>query len=691
MDSQRKEISSYLENITLLLLGIFFILFPLLFATFTTDPFGLPKQVLLGIVAFAGLLIFGVKTLNEGRLRLRRTPFDVPLLLFTLATFVSTLVSLNRYDGLIAFVPLLMTVLLVYVIINMVKDEAQIFFLLGSLVLGASLSSIIALLSFLKIYILPFAGTNVRTFTPLGSQLDQAMYLALVLPIAGYIAYPFVKSMGSRMRAGGREIGFGIGFVVIAIGLLITLISLFTLQKPTILPFETGFQTAFAAISQDTGRVAQGFALGSGFGTYVTDFTRFKQPAFNTNQALWSLTFFRSSSFILELLATTGILGLLAFLFLLYRILRERPIFLPLIIAIAASLLLPFSFVIQTLFFVMVALFAAIQGLMQEDARSRFFDVEVHLVAFKRGFIALETKEHRHNDFVKVLPVIFFITSILVTALVGFFATRYVLSDVSFQNSLLAAQQNNGLKTYQEQANSINTFPYRDAYYRIFSQTNLALANSLAASQPKNSSPSAQTQQNIYTLIQQSINAGRTATTLSPLTALNWQNLSSVYRNLIGFGQNADAFAVLTNQQAIGLDPNNPQEYVNLGGIYYQLGQWDNAINQFLIAIRLKNDYANAYYNLGHAYEQKGDLQNALAQYQTVRTLVASDANNLKQINAEIDSLQKKIGKTAAENGGAQTGTGNQQPLEISTPSAQLPQQKTPVKIPSPPASSSAR
>ncbi|HSX40940.1 MAG TPA: tetratricopeptide repeat protein, partial [Candidatus Saccharimonadales bacterium] len=288
-------------------------------------------------------------------------------------------------------------------------------------------------------------------------------------------------------------------------------------------------------------------------------------------------------------------------------------------------------------------------------------------------------------------PVIFFITSILVTALVGFFATRYVLSDVSFQNSLLAAQQNNGLKTYQEQANSINTFPYRDAYYRIFSQTNLALANSLAASQPKNSSPSAQTQQNIYTLIQQSINAGRTATTLSPLTALNWQNLSSVYRNLIGFGQNADAFAVLTNQQAIGLDPNNPQEYVNLGGIYYQLGQWDNAINQFLIAIRLKNDYANAYYNLGHAYEQKGDLQNALAQYQTVRTLVASDANNLKQINAEIDSLQKKIGKTAAENGGAQTGTGNQQPLEISTPSAQLPQQKTPVKIPSPPASSSAR
>ena len=34
----------------------------------------------------------------------------------------------------------------------------------------------------------------------------------------------------------------------------------------------------------------------------------------------------------------------------------------------------------------------------------------------------------------------------------------------------------------------------------------------------------------------------------------------------------------LAQQQAIQLDPVNPQEYITLGGIYYQLGQWDKAL-----------------------------------------------------------------------------------------------------------------
>lgn len=69
--------------------------------------------------------------------------------------------------------------------------------------------------------------------------------------------------------------------------------------------------------------------------------------------------------------------------------------------------------------------------------------------------------------------------------------------------------------------------------------------------------------------------------------------------------KDAERFAILTNQQAISIDPNNPQQYLNLGSIYYQLGQWDNAVHQFQIAITLKNDLSNAYYNLGHALEQK--------------------------------------------------------------------------------------
>lgn len=247
-----------------------------------------------------------------------------------------------------------------------------------------------------------------------------------------------------------------------------------------------------------------------------------------------------------------------------------------------------------------------------------------------------------------------------------------------FKQSLDAVSQNNGSVAYQRQADAISMFKYRDAYYRYFSQINLALANSLASQQAPGASPSADTQRTILTLIQQSIDGGRSAATYGPQTMLNWQNLSSVYRSLIGFGQNADQFSILAQQQAVNLDPNNPQEYIALGGVYYQLGQWDNAIRQFQIAIALKSDLSNAYYNLGHAYQEKGDLNQALAQYQRVRELVGNDKPNLERINQEIDALQKRISGAAPE-GANPTLEGDE--LKVSSQSSQLPPQNPPVKI----------
>lgn len=237
------------------------------------------------------------------------------------------------------------------------------------------------------------------------------------------------------------------------------------------------------------------------------------------------------------------------------------------------------------------------------------------------------------------------------------------------------------------QVSAIQTFPYRDIYHRSFSQTNLALANSLAnTARQKNASPSAQQQQQIVQLIQQSIAEGRSAVSVSPLTTFNWNNLSSIYRGLIGFGQNADQFTVLTAQQAVALDPNNPQQYIELGGIYFQLGKYDDAIRQFQIAINLKQDYANAYYNLGHAYEAKKDLPNALAAYQVVANLVDKDQASVKKIKAEIDALNKKIANgTTAD----QTASPSAQPttpdLTVKDkPEQALPTQPQQVKIPGP-------
>lgn len=353
----------------------------------------------------------------------------------------------------------------------------------------------------------------------------------------------------------------------------------------------------------------------------------------------------------------------------------HNKMFLSFLVLLLISFLLPLNFIAQTLFFVILGLFAANQGLISK-MNSRFFDLEFQIVAFKKGLISIDAP-HAKSDKSLILPSFVSILIILIVGTMGYFGILYVISDLTFQKSLVAASQNNGSLTYQLQAQAISTFPYRDSFYRVFSQTNLALANTLASQQPKGSTPDTQVQQNITTLIQQSINSARAATTVSPQTYLNWQNLSSIYRGLIGFGQNAESFSIATAQQAINLDPNNPQQYISLGGIYYQLGQWDNAQNQFQIAIALKPDFANSHYNLGHTLEQKGDTQNALAQYQIVRTLVASDKTSLDQIAKEIEVLQ---GKAQAENITADAN----QPLSVDKPQAQLPPQNPPVKIPAP-------
>lgn len=688
MKYMKNEVTSYLENISLFILGIFLIIFPVFLLTQTTDPLVLPKQILFTAVILLLLFLSGAKMISEGKVMLRRTPFDLPVGLFALVAIVSTVLAVNRFDSLIALVPLILSVLSYFVVVNLLKDKSSVLFLVSTLVLGGCLLSIFLILTFFKIYVLPIDFTKVSNFSPLGNLLDQALYLAFILPLA---AYPFIKGVKELGKFESRIIGFGISSLIILVGLSIAIYQL-TLQKPLLLPLETGFQTAFAAISQDTARILQGFLFGSGFGTYMVDFTRFKSVAFNLNPALWSYTFFRSSNFILEILATMGILGLASFLFIIWKVIRElkiskvtkENIALPSILLILIfSFIFPLSFTSLAILFIVLGIFAAYSSLLfahEGHTQKRFFDVEFSFVAFKRQ--SGEAKK------AKFLPVSLFLLFILFIGAASFYIGRYVASDIQFQNSLVFAAKNQGVDAYNSQLSAINVFPYRDSYYRVFSQTNLALANSLVSQQPKNSSPSANTQTTVTTLIQQSINTARNATAISPQNALNWQNLSSVYRSLIGFGKDAEKFAILANQQAISLDPNNPQQYINLGGIYYGLGQWEAAQNQFQIAVNLKPDFANAYYNLGHSLEQKGDFKNALSQYQIVKTLVNNDPANSKKISEEIDTLQNKIGSAEQISEESATKTQNsamQKPLEISTPTTQLPEQKPPVNIPPPP------
>ena len=682
-EQQKEQWVLYLERASVVILGLLFIFFPFVFSNITTDLFVLPKQAFLTFGVIVLMLLYGIRSFFAQNLSIKRTPFDLPILLFIGAVIASVVFSVAKFDSLFNFVPLLFAAISFFAITYNVRDRKSLNALVASLLIGGAIVSVLSLFSFLKVYVFPFEFSKFQTFTPLGSSLDQAIYLGLVFSLGAYFVLPSLRKGRSVFSGNSKDliriVGYSLISLIILMGLSISIYSLLTIQKPLILPVATGFQTAFAAISQDGGRVIQGFLFGSGYGEFANVFLRFKQATFNSNLDIWNLTFFRSTSFVLELLATTGMLGILSFLLLAYRVVKQKPLFIPLAIFILASFVLPFGFYHLVLLFFVLGIYSVLKGLSNHQD---FFDVELQLVASKKGFFVLsseETSQKQQEKYGKILASIVIVIIGVFSITFGFLAFDFVKSNVTFQKSVVAANQNNGQQTYDFQTSTLNsvTGRYVDAYHRVFSQTNLALANSLSSSVPKGSSPSAQTSQTIYTLVQQSINSARTATNISRNNAVNWQNLSSIYRSLIGFGQSADSFAILAAQQAIALDPTNPQEYINLGGIYFQLKAWDRALEQFQIAKNLKPDFANAYYNHARALIEKGDLNSGLTELTTVKTLVKNDKASTEKIDGEIKQLQDAIAK-----GGNQPAS-----TELTQPQSSLPKQNPQVEIPGPTAS----
>ena len=682
-------------SVVIISLTLFFL--PILFLVNATDFFTIPKQLLIIGSVVILLVVWGVKILIERKIVLTVHSLNLPVLTFAVVLIVSTLLSRNRYDSLIQAVPVVFAILFFFLIVNTIRDKRSFSFVLASLVLGAAASSFITIAYFTNFYFLPIPEIKNQFFNTYGSPIQHLIYL---IPILIFSVFYIAKAVNFPKIMISQVIKTDVGFFIQLVAALACLagVSLITYQliflpnKPIVLPYIYGFQTALASISQDSSRFILSLIFGSGYGTFLVDFTRFKLPAFNLTN-VWNLNFGFSSSYFLELIATTGLAGAISFIAIIFSLLKLRstknPFFIPVIVMCILSIILPLSYVSVVLLFVLLAIYVSYLNVSEDR---RVSDMTLATVLTKNGMFSFEAtpegkQESRSES--PILPGIVFILVILISGFAGFYTYKFAMSDFAFAESFKQARQNNGQKTYQLQAQAISDFPQRADYHRVFSQINLAVANSLSQGVQPGSSPSAQVQQNIVSLLQQSINSARNAVIISPLNSVHWQNLAQIYRALINVGQNAEQFALSSMNQAIALDPFNPQLYIQLGGIYYQLGNFDAAQNQFQVAINLKRDFANAYYNLGHALEQKGDFTNALATYRTVKQLSQGNQTNLDIINAKIEALEAKIGKTTINEQQVQAGS-DQTPLEISTPSANLPPQKPPILISPPPERESA-
>ena len=116
---------------------------------------------------------------------------------------------------------------------------------------------------------------------------------------------------------------------------------------------------------------------------------------------------------------------------------------------------------------------------------------------------------------------------------------------------------------------------------------------------------------------------------------IHWRNSVSLFEYMLSKAPNAPLHYSLGNaylnlgryqdaveayKQAIKIKPDYADAHYYLGNAYDKLGRYQEAIEAFGQAIKIKPDYAEAHYNLGLAYGKLGRYQDAVESYkQTVR------------------------------------------------------------------------
>jgi len=657
----------FLKSFIHYFLLVIIFLFPLLFLPFTQEFFITNKLYFLGFASLILLLASSFHLLFSKKISWSSRPFDGSVILFVLAVALSILISspnkvqalLNPNFGLLGILSL--TVLYFYLSRNngIMKQWNNII----------SFSTLLLSLITIVFFFQPFKNTNLPTslqflknasFTPIGSQLDLAIFLGFI------VVYQLVHLLIKKQSNNETMKQSIFNFSLLTFNLLALFLTLYSLLK-TIPASSSQLQTSillppfrlswYAAV--ETLKAPLTALFGVGVDNFSAMFTAIKDVFYNQSN-LWQINSFSvGRSGLLQIMTETGLFGLISFGLLLLTVFKsafakasaDKPFISSFVYLFICLLFLPPSL---PLFFLLFVTFGVINHAPTGDIQEKSLDLS-GLVPIYLGTV---------------------IVSFVLIAGAGYFLGRSYASEYYFKKSLDGYLNNNAKEVYDNQRQAILINPYIERFRINFSQTNLLIANNIASkAQPAPTESAQRTQgsaqltdqdrQTITQAIQAAISEAKAAVALNQQKASNWENLAAVYRNVLAVAQGADSWTVSAYQRAIILDPQNPIYRLNLGGVYYTLKDYNQASSMFQQAVSLKADWANAHYNLAWASFQKADYQLAASEMQNVLNLIDPKTNktDYDQAQKDLEEFKKKLPTTTGE--ATQSGQLQQQQLSL--------------------------
>lgn len=671
-------------NLSLLFIvyGITF-LFPLIFLPVTREFVVYTKFYFLILGAVALLLVSFAKFVIFRKFHWAQHPGIQSLLLIGLAYVLSiVLMSPNKIHavfnpqyGLVMY--LAFVVYYIYASYEFYKSSIRPAILISVSAMIVSLISLVMLVE-------PFRNANLpaywsflanQTFNPVGTSIHLLTFLVFALVGTGAYLLRIKNDNHASRDQKNTIVLLGVVSLFITLSIIFTLYtvidSVMNRGAQLILPpFNLSWYSAIEVLKNPMTAL-----FGIGVDNFAALYPQVRTIGYNSSN-LWQVnTFSLSRSALLQVLTEMGVLGLLGFSLLIYQTsklinkvaLESKAMFITSIIILA---LFPASVVSYFMFFFSMA---AVASDLKRNSKSDEYEI----------------------DLSRLTPVYVGMAAIYLVLIggTGFYLWKNFTSEFYYKLSLDAVNENNLPKLYENQAKAVQANNYNEDFRRNFSQTNLLLANNIAAKPAE--SITDQDRETIAQAIQAAIQEGKAAVALNPQKVTNWQNLASIYRQIVNVAENAPVWAISTYQQAIIRDPRNPALRLDLGGIFYLFQNYAEAQRLFEQAVSLKPDWSNAHYNLAWAYYQQGFYQPAVEQMQIVVGLIdpAKQTEDFKKAQKDLEDFKQKLAEAQTqqqqqqENPAAQENADSQLNLPTPPPAAvepkiELPQESSPEAAP---------
>ncbi|PIS38829.1 MAG: hypothetical protein COT34_01620 [Candidatus Nealsonbacteria bacterium CG08_land_8_20_14_0_20_43_11] len=696
---------------------------PLFFLPGTLNFLDMSKQLLLVFSVFFVLFCWFLKSLAEGKFSFNFGIFQLPALIFILIISLATVFSAYPYASFwgwplvvsASFLTSLTLVLFYFLVPQFFSQKEEIIRPLFLLILSGLVAALFSLLQLLGASWLPFNFAKVSSFNTVGTVNSLGVFLAGLLPLGlaifSFSSRPAKILLGlflavclgffflinfwvvwvSLLVSSALMIVFGItrnrlfrlswlilpmiflAFSLFALGIKTPLFSLKTVPTEIYFSLRSTFEICLKAIKDFQPPIS--WAFGSGPGTFVFDYTKYKPKEINQT-VFWDTKLDSASSEVFDRLATTGILGTLSFLLViglafflgLKKFLTKEGgensdwiLFAGTLAAFAgitSSLFFyPANLSLNFLFWLVLAILFVLVG-----GKPKVFGFQSLTPASLEG----QKKGKKEVVLGRRLLVSFGFIAFLILglAMIFFMGQRY-FAERSYLKALQAVQEKNILKAEDYLGTAVRlTGAKQDIYWRDLAQLYIFRVNEELAKESVSIPDKLKT---INAFAEQAFLSSQTATALSPQNVLNWSVRGFVFGNLAGFIQEADNYkaaiwqAVNAYERALSLEPVNPYLFTELGKIHFarvlNITKEDDQRKEAIIgvsrenfekAISLKPDYVPAHLQMAFLNLHQGKTKEAISELEISRALAPADSQVAFQLGLAYQT-DDQLDKAKAE------------------------------------------